>query len=86
MILRCYTPTPIRDSKDFVTSQFWKHHTCMSDTNEIICLATLIPAKPFHNYDIVSVHFNHFYYTKICNKLSRDIAMLTYIYLNVDDS
>ncbi len=44
-----------------------------------------IPAKPLHNHDIVSVHFNHFYCKEICDKLSRDIAMLTYIYLNVDD-
>ncbi len=43
------------------------------------------PAKPLHNNDIVSVHFNHFYCMEICDKLSRDLDMLTYIYLNVDD-
>ncbi len=46
---------------------------------------TLIPAKPLHNHDIVSVHFNHFYYMGMCDKLSRHLAMLTYIYLNVDE-
>ncbi len=35
---------------------------------------------------ILSVHFNHYYCTEICDKLSMDSAMLTYIYLNVDDS
>ncbi len=29
-----------------------------------------IPAKPLHNYDTVSLHFNHFYCTEICDKLS----------------
>ncbi len=38
-----------------------------------------ILAKPLHNYDTVSVHFNHFYCTDICDK------QLTYIYLYVDD-
>ncbi len=36
---------------------------------------------PLHNHDIVSVHFNHFYCMEICNKLRRDLAMVTYIYL-----
>ncbi len=44
-----------------------------------------IPAKPLHNHDIVSVHFNHFYCMEICNKPRKDLAMLTYIYLNVDE-
>ncbi len=44
-----------------------------------------LPAKPLHNHAIVSVHFNNFYCTGICDKLSRDLAMITYIYLNVDD-
>ncbi len=44
-----------------------------------------IPANPFHSHDIVSVHFIHFYCTEICDKLNRDLAMLTFIYLNVDD-
>ncbi len=30
-------------------------------------------------------HFNHFYCIEICDKLSRDLAMVTYIYLNVDE-
>ncbi len=42
-----------------------------------------IPAKPLHNNDIVSVHFNHFYYMEICDKLRKNLAMFTYIYLNV---
>ncbi len=45
-----------------------------------------IPAKPLHNSDTVSVHFNNFYCIQICYKLRRDLAMLTYIYLDVDDS
>ncbi len=44
-----------------------------------------IPAKPLHNHDIVSVHFNYFYCMVISNKLNRVLAMLAYIYLNVDD-
>ncbi len=44
-----------------------------------------ISAKPLHNSDTVSVHFNHFYCTDICDKLRKDLAMLTYIYLNVDE-
>ncbi len=44
-----------------------------------------IRAKLLHNHDIVSVHFNNFYCMEICDKLSRDLAMLTYIYFNVDD-
>ncbi len=44
-----------------------------------------IPAKPLYNRDIVSVHFNNFYYMGICNKLTRHLSMLTYIYLNVDE-
>ncbi len=45
----------------------------------------VIPAKLLHNSDTVSVHFNHFYYMGICNKLSRHLCMLTYIYLNIDE-
>ncbi len=41
------------------------------------------PAKPLHNRDIVSVHFNHFHCMRICDKLSRRLSMLPYIYLNV---
>ncbi len=45
-----------------------------------------IPAKPLHNREIVSVHFNHFRpCMKICNTLRRHLSMLTYIYLNVDE-
>ncbi len=45
----------------------------------------IIPAKPLHNHDIVSIYFNHFYYTEFYDKLRRDLAMFTLIYLNVDD-
>ncbi len=53
----------------------------------MICLfiALGIPAKPLHNSDTVSVHFNHFYCMGICDKLSKHLYMLTYIYLNVDE-
>ncbi len=44
-----------------------------------------IPAKPLHNHDIVSVHFNHFYSTEICYKLRRNLAMFIYIYLNMNE-
>ncbi len=46
---------------------------------------SIIPAKPLHNRDIVSVHFNNFYCMEICDKLTRHLSMLTYIYLNVDE-
>ncbi len=48
---------------------------------------SFIPAKPLHNHDIVSVQFNYFYDTEICDKLRRDLVMLTYIilYLIVDE-
>ncbi len=48
----------------------------------IVCI---ILAKPLHNRDIVSVHFNNFYCKGICDKLSWHLFMLTYIYLNVDE-
>ncbi len=44
-----------------------------------------IPAKSLHNYDIVSVHFNNFYRMEICDKRRRDLVMITYIYLNVNE-
>ncbi len=44
----------------------------------------ITPAKPLHNRDIVSVHFNNFHYMGICDKLSKHLSMLTYIYLNLD--
>ncbi len=45
----------------------------------------VIPSKPLHNHYIVSVHFNYFPCMVLCNKLSRDLTMLTCIYLNVHD-
>ncbi len=44
-----------------------------------------ILAKPLHKRDTVSVHFNHLYCTDVCDKLRKELAMLTYIYLNVDE-
>ncbi len=38
---------------------------------------SFIPAKPIHNHDRVSEHFNHFYCTDICDKLRRDLSMFT---------
>ncbi len=40
-----------------------------------------IHTNPLYNSDTVSVHFNNFYCPEICDKLRRDLAMLTYIYL-----
>ncbi len=50
-----------------------------------LLFAHIIPAKPLHNHDTVPVHFNHFYCTKICDKLRRDLSILTYMYLNGDE-
>ncbi len=33
-----------------------------------------------HNHDIVSVHFNHFNCTEICDKIRRNLSMFTYIW------
>ncbi len=49
------------------------------------CMYINIPAKSLHNHNLVSVYFNNFYCTEICDKLSSDLAMFTYIYLNVDE-
>ncbi len=48
-------------------------------------IAKLIPVEPLQNSDTFSVHFNHFYCIEICDKLRRDLAMLTYIYLRVNE-
>ncbi len=48
-------------------------------------LTIYILAKPLQNHDIVLVHFNNFYCMGICDKLSRHLSMLTYIYVNVDE-
>ncbi len=45
-----------------------------------LSMVHLIPAKPLHDSDTVSVHFNHFYCNGICDKLSRHLSVLTYIY------
>ncbi len=51
----------------------------VEDPSEGMIKHILIPAKPLHNHDIVSIHFNHLYCIGMCYKLSRDLAMLTYI-------
>ncbi len=57
----------------------------ITNINDIHDNGRYVPAKPLHNHDIVSVHFNNFYCTEICDKLSRELAMITYIYFNIDD-
>ncbi len=37
------------------------------------------------NHDIVSVHFNNFLCMEICDTPKRQLCLLTYIYLNVDE-
>ncbi len=66
----------------FVYCEMGKCQTC---SHTWICSTISIPAKPIHNHDIVSVKFNHFYCTEICDKLRRGLAMFIYIYLNMDD-
>ncbi len=53
--------------------------------NETILRQTnyYIPAKPLLNHNIVSVHFNHFPCIGICDKLSRHLSTLAYIYPKV---
>ncbi len=62
------------------------HHGSNSQLHVHCCFSQsqYSSAKPLQNDDIVSVHFNYFYCTVICDKLRRDLAMFTYIYLNVD--
>ncbi len=52
---------------------------------DLVPVTYIIPAKPLHKHDTVSVHFNNCYCTEICDKLRKDLATLTYIYLNVDE-
>ncbi len=59
--------------------------TCGSFYINKLQLFIYIPAKPLHNHDIDSEHFNNFDCTDICNKLRRDLAMFIYIYFNVDE-
>ncbi len=44
--------------------------------------AESISTNPLHNSDTVIVHLNEFYCTAICDKQSRNLAMLTYIYIS----
>ncbi len=63
-----------------IMRHMWKIH------KNRLCLGIInIPAKQLHNSDTVSVHFNHLYCMGICDKLSRHLSMLTYMYLNVDE-
>ncbi len=65
------------------TAPWFKCHRCSCHWKGTS--SYVIPAKPLHNHDIVSVHFNNFHYcTDICNKPRRYLAMFTFIYLNVD--
>ncbi len=51
-------------------------------TQLLKCKLTVdIPTKPLHNSDTVSVYFNNFYCMGICDKLSRQLFRLTYIYI-----
>ncbi len=59
--------------------------TCILSDQLTMTSHSVIPAKPLHNHAIVSVHFNNFYCTEICDKLRRDLVMFAYIYLNVDE-
>ncbi len=59
-------------------------HFGMSCSGSIRGIQSDIPAKLLRNRDTVSVHFNHFHYIEICDKLSRKLSILNYIYLNVD--
>ncbi len=47
-----------------------------------ICQVSYLPN---HYSDPVSEHFNHFQWTEICDKLRRDLAMLTYTNFDVDE-
>ncbi len=68
------------------------YNVCISYCNNgtgkylfLLVVALYLPAKPLHNHDIASVHLNNFYCMGICDKLSRHLYMLTYIYLNMDE-
>ncbi len=64
---------------------FGGHYFDEEHISWVIYKTYIIPAKPLHNHAIVSVHFNNFYCMEICDKVSRNLAMLTYIYLKVDE-
>ncbi len=36
-----------------------------------------------HTCQAFTLHFNHFYCTEICDKLRKDLAMFTYIYISM---
>ncbi len=44
-------------------------------------MSFLFPLEAYSQYSIIK----HFYCIQICDKLSSDLAVLTYIYFNVDD-
>ncbi len=60
-----------------------KHLKC--DIHTWLNMVVLPPIpKPLHS-DTVSVHFNHFYCTEICDKLRRCLYMLINMFLYVND-
>ncbi len=64
-----------------------KVHHSRKITNKQNTWTCTILSKPLYNHNILSdwVHFNHFPCMGICDKLSRHLSMLTYIYLNMDE-
>ncbi len=50
-----------------------------------ICINQTYRYSYLPSHEMVSVHFNNFYCTEICDNLRKDLVMFTYIYLNVDE-
>ncbi len=83
LILICYAwPQILTQSHSTQGSLHWEFMLCQ---NTYMFTTILIPAKPLHNHDIVLVHFNHFHYIGICDKLRRHLSLLTYLYLNMHE-
>ncbi len=74
--------TPFHGTFRSISMKTIEYVMYMSTTVQYACF---IPAKTLHNSDTDSVHFNHFYCMGICDKLSRHLLILTYIYLNLDE-
>ncbi len=62
----------------YVIGTLWSHLFTQNT------LTSYIPAKPLHNHAIISVHFNHFYCTEICDKLKRDLATYISMWMSVN--
>ncbi len=58
--------------------------TCMISYHSVL-LYTYPCWQTTGNRHIVSIYFNHFHCMGICNKLTRHLSMLTYIYRNLDE-